>query len=114
MEDKYRTDMWVIDKKAHRYWFQTTDPEVHKRMRQRKDFKMVGRALNASLWIYSSSFYSPKEARRTLRRITRSEIKYDEVEELYYTETGAIVACKNESRSRKDPNECPVQYVYGN
>jgi len=74
--------------------FQSNDPKVKKRMRQRKDFTLVAWGLNTLLSVYQARFYSPKEARRTLRRITRQKIKKDYSESMFIAKTGAIVAPK--------------------
>ncbi|OVE79284.1 hypothetical protein BVY01_02900 [bacterium I07] len=83
-----------MDKETHLYRFETNDPEVNKRMRQRQDFKLVGFGVNHPCWQYQASFYSPKEAKRTLGRITRSKVKFVPSEDLFVAKTGAIVALK--------------------
>ena len=90
----YATYMWQELFGEPLFRFQTSDPAVNKRMRQRNDFTLVSEALNAALWVYRARFYSPREARRTLKRITRREIHFDATEGVYFAETGAVVAQK--------------------
>jgi len=77
------------------YRFQTNDPSINKRMRQRGDFHLVGWGVNCKLWIYISSFFRPSEALRTFRRITRSKVKKDSLGGVFYAKTTAIVAQKS-------------------
>ena len=46
------------------------------------------------MWGYKTIKYGLKEAKRTLRRITGQNIFYDENNELFYADIGAIVAPK--------------------
>ena len=82
--------------------FQSNDPVVNKRMRQRIDFSLVLYGLNTNLRVYKAQFYSPKEARRTLRRITRQDIFFDAESDVFYAQTGAIVAPKQELEGKRE------------
>ena len=74
--------------------FQTNDPHINRKMRKRKDFKLVMIGMNRKMWGYKTIKYGLKEAKRTLRRITGQNIFYDENNELFYANIGAIVAPK--------------------
>lgn len=75
--------------------FQSENKKIRERMRQRSDFIQIGWCKDPKYIAYQVRFYSPKEAKRTLGRITRSIVKKDSKNNLYYAETGAIVANKN-------------------
>jgi len=77
IQDNCRTYMWQEQYGYPVFRFQTNDPVVAKRMRQRKKFILVGYGINARLWLYSCSFYKPQDARRTLRHITGQKIHKD-------------------------------------
>ena len=74
--------------------FQTNDPGINKRMRQRADFTLVLFSFNDNLRVYKAQFYSPQKARQTLSRITRQEIRKDPVNDLFYVQTYPTVAPK--------------------
>ena len=77
------------------YCFQTKDRKINKRMRQRSDFKLSLHGINENIWVYKTTRYSLKEAKKTLSRITRQSIYYDPVYEVFYAKSGVIVAPKN-------------------
>ena len=58
------------------YRFQTNDPEVNRRMRRRKDFSLALKGLNSKFWVYKTKKYSLKEAKNTLSRVSRKDIRY--------------------------------------
>ena len=64
--------------------FQTNNPHINRKMRKRKDFKLVMVGINRKMWGYKTIKYGLKEAKRTLRRITGQNIFYDENNELFY------------------------------
>ena len=58
------------------YRFQTNDPEINRRMRRRKDFKIALKGFNSKFWVHKTKKYSLKEAKNTLSRVSRKEIQY--------------------------------------
>ena len=74
--------------------FQTDDPAINKRMRQRKDFTLVLWGLNKKLWVFKAQFYSRKEAIESFKRITRSTINKTDDTCGFHAQTGVIVAHK--------------------
>ena len=68
------------------YRFQTNDPEVNRRMRRRKDFKLSAVGINTRFWIYRTKKYSLKEAKNTLKRITRMQYSYNNSEKIYFSD----------------------------
>ena len=76
------------------YRINTSDPDVAKRLRQRKDFKPAVFYINYRRWDYRTNKYSKKDAIRTLKRVTRQQIKYNAVNDEYYADYGAIVDSK--------------------
>ena len=91
---KLKTYMWKeypFIKKDKSYRFQTADPIINRRMKQRSDFDLVLLGLSENIWVYQTSKYSLKDAKKTLTRVTRQVIKYDAFYEVYYAESGVIV-----------------------
>lgn len=91
----WREAPFLRDDKIWRY--QTNDPGVYKRMRQRSDFKLVCYGINIRLWVYRTRKNSAKEAKMTLKRVTRQRIHFDTENKEYFTDPGVIVAHKKES-----------------
>ena len=87
----YKTYMWQEVRGGKTFRFQSNDPDVLKRMRQRKDFKEVAAFLTSNERVYLGSFFNPKSARRTLGRITRSKVKKDPTGDGYFAETSTMV-----------------------
>ena len=96
--------MWQEIRGESTFRFQTNDHEIQKRMRQRKDFSLIGWGLNTKLWIYKVIFYSPEKARKCLERITRRKIKKDALNGVFFAKTSPIVAPKNKSQTHKADN----------
>ena len=95
MLKNYQTFLWreypfIAGDKSYR--INTTDPTVAKRLRQRKDCNSAVYYCNISRWDYRTNKYSKKDAIKTLKRITRQEIKYDAVNDEYYADYGVIIA----------------------
>ena len=91
---KYKTVMWrefpmITGDQSYR--INTIEPAVAKRLRQRKDCTPAVYYCNISRWDYRTNKYSKKDAIKTLKRITRQEIKYNAVNDEYYADYGVIV-----------------------
>ncbi|MFL3004670.1 MAG: hypothetical protein ACJZ1R_00720 [Candidatus Neomarinimicrobiota bacterium] len=91
---KHKTVMWrefpmIAGDQSYR--INTADPAVAKRLRQRKDCIPAVYYCNISRWDYRTNKYSKKDAIKTLKRITRQEIKYDAVNDEYYADYGVII-----------------------
>jgi len=92
-----RTFMWrehpfIRGDKNYRY--QTNNPDIHKKMRQRKDFKLVLWSLNSRLWVYVSKKNTLEKAKRTLGNLTRDKVKKVTSSKLFYTENTPYIASK--------------------
>ena len=95
---KYKTVMWrelPMIAGDQTYRINTADPAVAKRLRQRKDCTPAVYYCNISRWDYRTNKYSKKDAIKTLKRITRQEIKYDVVNDEYYADYAVIIDYKN-------------------
>ena len=97
----FTTYMWQEVYGDPIFRFQTNDPAINRRMRQRADFTLALWGLNENLWVYKAQFYSPQKARQSLSRITRQEIKKDPVDDLFYAQTYPIVAPKGRHKPIK-------------
>ena len=81
---KIMTCMWQEERGSKYFKFQTDNPEIAKRMRQRKNFKLVSWGVNCNHWIFQTKFYKPQNARRTLKALTKNDsIKYHEIDEVW-------------------------------
>lgn len=88
------TYMWQEQYGQPYFRFQTNDPKIARKMRRRKNFRLVVYGLNRRIWVFITQSYSPKTARRTLQRLTGHKVKEDGSDRLFFAETGAIVTPK--------------------
>ena len=86
---KHLNYMWQELHGEPEFRFQTTDPKLHKRMHRSRYFKLVVIGMNIDLWVYQASFYSPKEARRSLERMSGSKCSVTADTGVFCVETGA-------------------------
>ena len=97
MKKKYTTSCWKLTRDEDIYRFQSDDPLVINKMRRRADFDLVAWGENAIIEIYSTIKSTPQSARKTLGRLTSSEIKKEPAGDAYYAETYTIVTFKEEA-----------------
>ena len=86
---KHLNYMWQELHGEPEFRFQTTDPKLHKRMHRSRYFKLVVIGMSIDLWVYQASFYSPKEARRSLERMSGSKCSITDDTGVFCVETGA-------------------------
>ena len=99
---QYKTIMWreyPMVTKDKSYRINTTDPSVAKRLRQRKDCSTAVYYYNVNRWDYRTNKYSKKDALKTLRRITRKEVKYDALNDEYYADYGVMIDNDNRPKT---------------
>lgn len=77
------TYMWQEERGQKYFRFQTDEPAVNKKMRERKKFILVGWGWNCNLWIYQVKLYKPQNARRTLKALTGKPIKFDKLSDTF-------------------------------
>jgi hypothetical protein len=94
MNKHHKTFMWQELHGEQEFRFQTTDPKLHKRMHRSRYFKLVVIGMNIDLWVYQASFYSPKEARRSLERMSGSIYTHTADTGVFCVETGATTVNK--------------------
>ena len=95
MNKHHKTFMWQELHGEPEFRFQTTDPKIHKRMHRSSYFKLVLIGMNVDLWVYKASFYSPKEARRSLERMSGSIYTKTDDTGVFCVKTGATLVKKN-------------------
>tara|TARA_R110000823_G_scaffold24929_1_gene73813 strand:+ start:819 stop:1103 length:285 start_codon:yes stop_codon:yes gene_type:complete len=93
----FKTHMWrecpfIRGDKAYR--FQTDDPHIHKKMRQRKDFKLAIWGLNKKLWVYVSDKNTLEKAKRTLGNLTHGKVNKSAARGEYWAESTPYIAPK--------------------
>ena len=97
----YKTYMWKLYKGENAYCFQSCDPRVKRKMARRKDFAIFNWAINHPQLVYISSKKTTQSAKRTLARLTGSEVFYLCSEDVYVAETDTIVTSKKRPLSTK-------------
>ena len=90
----YTSYLWQEMRGDSVYGIQIEDPEIYKRARQRKDFSLVLWGLNKNIWVFKTHKNTPQAARRTFASITRSKIKKDVKNGVFYAETHTYIAPK--------------------
>ena len=90
---KYKTYMWKLDRDEHSYCFQSKDPRVKRKMARRKDFGIFNTWSDGTM-VYASGKKTTQSAKRTLARLTGSEVYYLRSDDVYMAETHTIVTSK--------------------
>jgi len=93
---KYKTYMWHLYKDDHVYCFQSKDPRVKRKMARRKDFSVFNTWSDGTM-VYTSGKNTTQSAKRTLYRLTGSEVKYLPLDDVFIAITNTIVTSKEEA-----------------
>lgn len=80
------TSMWQEERGKHFYRFQTDNKEISNKMKRRNKFKLVGYGYNCTLWIYQAVISRPDIARNILKTLSGGIVKFNEKEDLFYSE----------------------------
>ena len=64
--------IWQEENSGRNFRIQTDDVEIHRKMVESKDFKLVGEGMNVPLWIYRAEFPSLESARQMINVIIKS------------------------------------------
>ena len=94
--DYYKTYMWKLSKDDTLYCFQSKDPRVKRKMARRKDFPFFNTWSDGTM-VYTSGKNTPQSAKRTLYRLTGSEVKYLPLDDVFIAITNTIVTSKEEA-----------------
>ena len=100
LNSKYNTYMWRLYKDDHLYCFQSKDPRVKRKMARRKDFGIFNTWSDGTM-VYVSGKKTTQSAKRTLARLTGSEVHYLCSDDVYVAETDTIVTPKKRSEHKK-------------
>jgi len=76
--------------------FQTDQPDIKKKLSNRKGFHLVAEGANCRLWVYRKSYLKPKSARRALERISGRKIEFDARKGIYFASNVTTVRQKKE------------------
>lgn len=85
---------WKLEKKRPIYFFQTNDYKIYKKMKRRKNFRLIGIGLNCPLWIFSAKIGRPSTARKIFKTLTGQNPIYDENEEIFVS-IGSCIPSEN-------------------
>ena len=96
----YKNYMWKLDRDDHLYCFQSKDPRVKRKMARRKDFGIFNTWSDGTM-VYVSGKKTTQSAKRTLARLTGSEVYYLRSDDVYIAETHTIVTSKKKPLSTK-------------
>ena len=96
----YKTYMWKLYRGEHSYCFQSKDPRVKRKMARRKDFCIFNTWSDGTM-VYVSGKKTTQSAKRTLARLTGSEVYYLCSDDVYMAETHTIVTSKKRPLSKK-------------
>ena len=94
--DYYKTYMWKLYKDDTLYCFQSKDPRVKRKMARRKDFSVFNTWSDGTM-VYITEKNTPQSAKRTLYRLTGSEVKYLPLDDVFIAITNTIVTSKEEA-----------------
>ena len=96
----YKTYMWRPYKDDHIYCFQSKDPRIKRKMARRKDFSIFNTWSDGTM-VYASYKNTTQSAKRTLARLTGSEVHYISSDDVYMAKTHTIVTSKKKPLSTK-------------
>ena len=96
----YKTYMWKLYRGENAYCFQSKDPRVKRKMARRKDFSVFNTWSDGTM-VYVSGKKTTQSAKRTLARLTGSEVYYLRSDDVYMAETHTIVTSKKRPLSKK-------------
>ena len=99
-DSNYKTYMWRPYKDDHIYCFQSKDQSIKRKMARRKDFGIFNTWSNGTM-VYVSGKKTTQSAKRTLARLTGSEVYYLRSDDVYMAETDTIVTSKKRPLSTK-------------
>lgn len=68
---KFHTSLWRTSPHSKVYHFQTTDPTINRKIKRRKGFIPLASGYNSNIWVYKTTYYSSREAERSLKNITK-------------------------------------------
>jgi hypothetical protein len=88
---EYVTYFWQESRGDDYYRVQTNDPKISRKLSKRQDMKLVLWGLNTYLKVYHTQYYSPKEAKRSFRRIVGTKVEKTDVYGVLMAKTGVIV-----------------------
>ncbi len=94
----YKTVMYIEypgQRSIRNYRFITDDPDIAKRMYQRKDFSLANNYLNRKTWDYRVERKSLKRAKRTLALLTKGTVEYDALNDEYFVISGTHIDKNN-------------------
>ena len=89
----YKNYMWKLYRGENAYCFQSKDPRVKRKMARRKDFGIFNTWSDGTM-VYVSGKKTTQSAKRTLARLTGSEVYYLRSDDVYMAETDTIVTSK--------------------
>ena len=95
----YKSYMWKLFRGEHSYCFQSKDPSIKRKMARRKDFSIFN-AWSDGTTVYVSYKKTSQSAKRTLARLTGSEVHYLRFDDVYVAETDTIVTSKKRSEHK--------------
>ena len=72
------------------YRVQTSCPETHRKLRNRKRMTLAGMGINEDLWIYAFSTGRPSEAIKMIQTITGQTLSKRRLEGLFVSKNAAI------------------------
>ena len=85
--------MWKLYRDDTLYCFQSKDPRVKRKMARRKDFSVFNTWSDGTM-VYISWKKTTQSAKRTLYRLTGSEVKYIPLDDVFIAITNTIVTSK--------------------
>jgi len=90
----FNTYLWH-EVRGDNWWrIQTNDPRVIRKLRRRKTASLCLWCINDSIVVFRTQYYSAKEAKKSLHRLTGQKPKKDAENGLFFAETGVILTSK--------------------
>jgi hypothetical protein len=68
---KHITYIWQMGRGSKEFRFQTTNPQIARRLKRTKGWESITLYCNQPLWIFQKSFNKPQDARKKLKSLCR-------------------------------------------
>ena len=92
---QYSTYLWHEVPNDNVWIIQTDDPKVIRKLRRRQIARLSAWSVSGSnMCKFKTQYYSAKEAKKSLHRLTGQKPRKDAVNGLFFAETGVILTSK--------------------
>jgi hypothetical protein len=83
----YVTYLWQELRGKPEFRIQTKDSRIARKLKRRQQFSLAVEGINTILWVFRGKYSTPQKARQSLSRLTNAPVKWDSIDEVFYSKT---------------------------